>query len=122
MRMGMGDVASCGQNPCGFWDAFPFPGMFTSAECSAYLACIASGGSVTPTPAQAGGSPFSSGTASAADVQTLQAQCAAAGNTWDPLSSTCKPPGADYAQYIPWVVGGIALLVLAPLLMNLGRR
>lgn len=100
---GLGD--NCGDNPCGFFDMFPFPGIFTSAECNAYISCegatsvgIVPGGGAT-------------GTGS-----NTQASCTITGGTWDPTSSTCTPPG--YTQYLPWIFGGIAVIFLGGMILG----
>lgn len=66
-------------------------------------------------------------------VTVAQSKCAAGGGTWDPVGQACSCTGWDptsmtcspiapYLQYIPWIVGGIALLAITPLLLNMGRR
>jgi hypothetical protein len=114
---GLGGLGQdCGTNPCGFFDLFPFPGIFTSAACNAYMICEGTGGSVTPTPQQVGGSLLSPGgatgsTGSSGSVQDAQAACAAqSGYSWNALTSSCTP---NWTTYLPWIVaGGVALFVL----------
>jgi hypothetical protein len=124
MRLGsLGDSAACGSNPCSAWDMsagvmFPFLGLMSS-ECQSYLVCSATGASVTPDPSQipslnTGGNDTGSG-GGGGGVQDLQLACTRAGNTWNPLTSTCTPA---FMTYVPWIVAGIAALILLPPLLE----
>lgn len=116
---GLGDTSACGTNPCSWWDttmgvALP---MFMSANCQAYLGCVATGGSITPNPANiwtlngGEGAP----NPNAGGVSAAQALCEAEGNTWNALTSQCVPA---YMVYVPWIVAGVAALVILPPLLS----
>lgn len=123
--------ASCGPNPCGFWDFFPIPNLFTSKECEAYMVCAATAGHITPTPDQAGqpglitlpppvvSAAPPDGSAPGGDFNSIpaqQARCAALGKEWDPLNGYCHD-AKTWMDYLPWIAGGVAALVLLPILV-----
>lgn len=109
---GIGDADSCGDNPCSAWDeaSAVFTPWLSSADCLAYLACAVTGGSVTPDPSNiltlngGAGKPNPAG----GGVQAAQAKCAASGDTWNPLTSTCTPA---IMTYVPWILAGSAALM-----------
>ncbi len=121
MRLGLGDTSACGTNPCSGWDmtvgaTFPFLGLMSS-QCQSYLTCFATSGQVTPDPSQIPS--LNSGTSDPSGggggVQDAQLACTKAGNTWNPLTSVCTPA---FMTYVPWIVAGIAALVLLPPLLE----
>lgn len=110
---GIGDAAACGANPCSTWDEtvgamFPFLGLMSS-PCQAYLVCAATGASITPDPSTIPSLNTGTPGAGGGGVQAAQAACTTAGNTWNPLTSTCTPA---IMTYIPWILAGSAALLV----------
>jgi len=114
--------ADCGENPCGAKDwLLPFA---MSRDCSAYLACQVTGGYVTPSPEgvpnpmdiATGGGGEPSGEVGF-DVRSLQARCAEVDGEWDGLNGVCRDKKKTLMDYIPWMVGGLALVLILPAVM-----
>jgi hypothetical protein len=118
MRLGLGDTAACGTNPCSTWDmtvgaTLPFLGLMSS-QCQAYLACAVTGAAVTPDPSTIPSLNTGTPGAGGGGVQDAEAACAAGGNTWNALTGQCVP---STMVYLPWLVAAAAaLLILPPLL------
>ena len=47
--------------------------------------------------------------------------CAAAFGTYDPNTGVCTTITSQLGTYLPWILGGLALLMLAPLATSRGR-
>jgi hypothetical protein len=117
---------NCGSSPCGFLDFFPYTGLFTSQACSAWLSCEATGGTITPTPAQSGGGLLAIGSPSTSvdttsgnpdtsacdptDLGCLQTACASSGGSWDPVASACSPAGAIPTTSLIYLAIGVLLI------------
>ncbi len=53
-----------------------------------------------------------------ATVANAQAACASSGGTWDADLSVCTPGLGSLMGYIPWIVGGLALVLIAPSILS----
>lgn len=53
-------------------------------------------------------------------INNLSASCTSGGGTWDTVNNVCKPN--TLMSMLPWIVGGIAAVVVLPALVAGGRR
>lgn len=116
LRLNLQGLGDCGPNQCGAWDLL-FPPVTASAACTAYVACLATGGGITPTPAQVPGGILSGDpltpNSPGGSVQDLQKQCTDLKGTWDPIGGTCTPSGSLSNFQIGMIAaGGVGLLLL----------
>lgn len=82
----------------------------TESQCKLNLLTA---GNTTGNTAQAGDP-----NADPATLANAQAACASSGGKWDSDLDVCTPGLGSLMGYIPWIVGGLALVMIAPSILS----
>lgn len=112
----MGTVTSCGESPCGIFDA-----LWTSSDCGAWNACQAALNAQQgiPLDQQINALPVgNAGSNALLENTTLQSALDEFEQSLEPVASSGF---AVIQNYLPWIVGGFVAIAVLPSLLG-GRR